>query len=217
MSEYIHSYELDNKFQAASMDRKEFYDKQIEAYKNNGKPTKAVGLFTVLLITEKGDIILQKRSPHKRHNAYLIDKSVGGHIEFGDTVYYTAMLECVQELRVPAVVLRESEGFIRTLGLLKDALESVAVLELIDNNIYQIDTFFDDEKVTIAKNIWFFLGIYGGPIKPVDGEASGVLYYKWEDLLKEMKKSPDIFTPDLHLLTKEFKPQIEELLQTLKK
>ena len=74
--------------------------------------------------------------------------------------------------------MREDENFERTMKVLTHSLESAAILELVDNNIYEIDNFFGTERVTIAKNIWLFLGVYGGAIKPIDREASGVLYYE---------------------------------------
>lgn len=213
MSEYICGYDLDDKFRPREVDRKKFYDDQIEEYKKNGAPSMAVGAFYVLLVTEKGELILQKRSSKKRHNPFLIDKSVGGHVKYGDTVYYTAMLECVEELKVPAVVLKEDEDFHRTLESLAHSLESVAVLELVDHNIYTISTLFDKEPVDIAKNIWFFVGVYGGPIKPVDREASGVLYYKWDELMEEMKANPSIFTNDLHFIVKKYEKRIKKLIR----
>ncbi len=216
MPETICAYSLDDRFRAHPMERDHFYDEQIAEFKKSGKPTRAVGIFDVLLFTEKGEVILQKRSHNKRHNPYLIDKTVGGHIQYGDTVFYTAMIECVQELKIPAVVLREDEDFKRTLEVLSHSLESAAVLEMVDNNIYNIDNFFDGERVTIAKNIWLFLGVYGGSIKPVDREASGVLYYEFDVLKDEMKRMPELFTPDLHFIIENYENQIKKILSHLK-
>jgi isopentenyldiphosphate isomerase len=198
------------------MDRGHFYDEQIAEFKKNGKPTRAVGIFNVLLLTERGEVILQKRSRNKRHNPYLIDKTVGGHIQYGDTVFYTAMVECVQELKIPAVVLRENEDFGRTLEILSHSLESAAVLELVDNNIYEIDNFFDGERISIAKNMWLFLGVYGGSVKPMDREASGVLYYEFDVLKDEMKKMPQLFTPDLHFIINKYEDKIKGMFNHLK-
>ena len=217
MKEFVSIYDLDNKDLAKSMPRSDFYDAQIEAHKKGQKPNKAVAIFDVLLFTEQKEMILQKRSSKKRHNPYMIDKAVGGHIQYGDSPYYTAMIECVQELRVPAVVLRESEDFPRTFGILKDSLESTAVLELIDHNIYTIDNIMDGERIPVAKNIWMFLGVYSGPMRPVDREASGILYYTLETLEDEMERMPDLFTPDLHFMMKHYKKDIETLLAFIDK
>jgi len=208
-------FHLDNKSKAHPMDRKHFYDDQIEEFKKNGKPSLAVGIFDVMLFTEQKEIILQKRSHKKRHNAYLIDKTVGGHIQYGDSPFYTAMIECVQELRVPAVVLRQEEDFERTFGILSKSLESTAILELIDQNIYNIANIYDGEEIEIAKNIWMFIGVYGGAMKPVDREASGVLYYELDILEEEMKRMPELFTPDLHFMIKKYRKNIDSLLDKL--
>ncbi|MFA6424265.1 MAG: NUDIX domain-containing protein [Candidatus Magasanikbacteria bacterium] len=216
MSEIICTYKLDDRLRAHPMDRGHFYDEQIAEFKKNGKPTRAVGIFNVLLLTERGEVILQKRSRNKRHNPYLIDKTVGGHIQYGDTVFYTAMVECVQELKIPAVVLRENEDFGRTLEILSHSLESAAVLELVDNNIYEIDNFFDGERISIAKNMWLFLGVYGGSVKPMDREASGVLYYEFDVLKDEMKKMPQLFTPDLHFIINKYEDKIKGMFNHLK-
>lgn len=217
MSEIISVYNLDDRLRAQPLERDKFYDEQITEFKKNGKPTRAVGIFDCLLITEKGEIILQKRSHDKRHNPYLIDKTIGGHIQYGDTPFYTAMIECVQELKIPAVVLHENEDFYKTIKILSNSLESVAVLELIDNNIYEIDNYFGADKITIAKNIWFFLGIYGGPMKPTDREASGVLFYTFDILKEEMKARPQLFTPDLHFIIKKYENSILKMIDHLKK
>lgn len=217
MSETICTYNLEKNGYLEPMDRDEFYDEQIKRFKLNEKPTRAVAIFDALLITETGEIILQKRATNKRHNPCLIDKTIGGHIQYGDTVFYTAMVECVQELKIPAIVLRDNENLMRTLDVLLHSLESVAILELVDSSIYELDNFFDGERVPIAKNIWFFVGIYGGPIKPVDREASGVLYYKLEDLKKEMKLMPESFTPDLHFIIEKYEDKIIKTLNCVNK
>lgn len=212
MPETICTYHLDDRIHPHPMERDHFYDEQMAEFKKNGKPTRAVGIFDVLLFTEKGEVILQKRSHNKRHNPYLIDKTVGGHIQYGDTVFYTAMIECVQELKIPAVVLREDEDFKRTLDALSRSLESVGILEMVDNNIYEIDNFLDGERITIAKNIWMFVGIYSGAIKPVDNEATGVLYYELDVLKDEMRKMPQLFTPDLHFMIHKYEGNIKRIL-----
>jgi len=215
MSETISTYHLDDPFHAHPMEREHFYKEQVEAFKKDGKPTRAVGIFDVLLITEKKEFILQKRSHAKSHNPYLIDKTVGGHIQYGDTVFYTAMIECVQELKIPSVVLRDDEDFKRTMKVLNNSLESVAILELVDHNIYELDNIINREKITVAKNIWMFLGVYSGAIKPVDREASGILYYEWDVLKDEMKNMPQLFTPDLHFMMSKYESNIKRVLSYL--
>lgn len=216
MGEIISTYSLDNLIMPVPYDRELFYDEQISATEKGIEPAKAVGVFATLIFTEGKELILQKRSNKKRHNPYLIDKTVGGHIQYGDSPYYTAMIETVQELRVPSVVLRKEENFERTLGLLKKSLESTAVLTLAYQDVLTLDHFIDGKRIPIVKNIWLFFGIYSGPMKPIDREASGVLYYDLPALEEEMKRMPDLFTPDLHFFMQRFKPEITEFLKILK-
>lgn len=210
MDEQIYVYPLDNPgAEPQPMSRAQFYDEQVELAKAGKSPQLAVGVFNAFIFTKNKQIILQKRSAHKRHNPNRIDKSVGGHIQFGDSPYYTAMIECVQELRVPAVVLRDSEDFEKTKLLMQESLEAVAVLDLFNNEIHTIDNIIDNERVPTAKKTWLFFGVYAGPIKPVDGEATGILYYSLDDLRQEMASMPDIFTPDLHYFMKKFEKEID--------
>ncbi|MFH1405145.1 MAG: hypothetical protein ABIH21_03550 [Patescibacteria group bacterium] len=217
MSEYINTYKLDHSDVVKPMERKKYYNEQKKVVEKTGHPTLAVGVFDVLLFTFDKEMIVQKRSNDKAHNPRMIDKAVGGHIEAGFTPAYTAMVECVQELRVPAVVLQrdQNEHLIPTLRSLKKNLESVAVLEFIDNKIHIIDNCWDGKCIPTAKNVWLYFGVYGGPMKASDREASGILYYSIDNLKKEMELDPDLFTPDLHYLLKEYEKEINQFLKQL--
>jgi len=215
MSEIISTYHLNFNPNAHPMDRDHFYKEQAEVFRTTGEPSLAVGIFDVILFTEQKEIILQKRSNRKNHNPYLIDKTVGGHIQYGDSPFYTAMIECVQEMRVPAIVLRQEENFKHTFEILHKSVENAAILELVDNNIYNIDNIINGERITFAKNIWMFVGIYGGPIKPVDREASGILYYELDTLRDEMNHMPELFTPDLHFMLPKYQKAFDRLFGML--
>ncbi|MFH1291867.1 MAG: NUDIX domain-containing protein [bacterium] len=215
MPEIATVYNIANPCEPYPMERESFYDEQIKLYKKGRQPEQAIAIFDVLLFNTKKEIILQKRSHSKRHNPYLIDKTVGGHIQYGDTPYYTAMIETVQELRIPSVVLREEENFKYMLKKPDKSLESTALLKLIDNNIYMLDNFMDGQRITTAKNIWMFLGFYDGPVWPVEADVSGVLYYELDVLKDEMKRMPELFTPDLHFMMDKYEFDIKKLLKIL--
>ena len=61
-----------------------------------------------------------------------------------------------------------------------------------------------------------FIGVYGGAIKPVDREASGVLYYEFDVLKEEMRGMPQLFTPDLHFIISKYENKITKMLEYLK-
>ena len=125
------------------------------------------------------------------------------------------MIETVQELNIPSVVLRNNEDLKRTYEILDRSLERTAIVELIDHNIYLLDNIIKEEKITFAKNIWMFMGIYSGAMKPTDREASGILYYELDVLKDEMKRLPDLFTPDLHFMLEKYKDDIDRILKIL--
>lgn len=97
-----------NLYENRPYSRKKFYDEQ---YVAGESPKMAIHVISVLLFEPDGGIILQKRSDDKRHNSSLIDKTLGGHIKFGDSDDYTTMVEAIQELLTPSVVLENQEDF----------------------------------------------------------------------------------------------------------
>ena len=215
MAEKISTYTLDNLEDSVPMDRDEFYAEQKEEFRRNGKPSKAVDILVVFLFTEKKEIILQKRSHTKAFNPGLIDKSIGGHMQYGDSAYYTAMVETVQELQVPSMVLRPEEDLQRTYDMVKESLQNTAIIEFVDRDLHYLDKYFDKERITIAQNVSLFFGIYAGNSKPVDREASGILYYELDVLRDEMKDMPKIFTPDMHFYMEKYREQMDRFLKIL--
>lgn len=216
MVEKITIYDLKKPETAIPMNRNDFYSEQTNIFLKTGKPTKACEIADVIFFTERKEIILQKRSLTKNHNPGLIDKSIGGHVSFGDLPFYTVMVETVQELRVPSIVLRTDEDFTKTFKLLEDYLDNIAIIKQIDKKIFFLNKIIKGKKITIANNVDFFLGIYSGATKPVDGEASGVLYYKLDSLRKKMRVNPNIFTHDLIFFIDHYKKEIDNFLNSFK-
>lgn len=213
MSEIITTYELRDPEIAIPMERSEFYREQIKTFKLTGKPSRAVEVVVVLLFNSKKQIILQKRAHNKAHNAQLIDKAIGGHIKFGDNPFYTVMVETLQELRVPSIVLRTDEDFSKTYVLLRSYLETNSILKQIDRGFVELNKVIDGEKITIENKISVFFGVFDGATKPVDQEASGVLYYNLDILKQEMKDRPENFTKDLEYLLQKYKKEIDDFLK----
>ncbi len=212
MSESITTYELRDLDIPVPMDRDKFYDEQIRAIKKIGKAVKAIEIIAVLLFNKDREIILQKRSHDKKHNPYLIDKTVGGHIKYGESPIYTTMVETVQELRVPSLVLRSTNDFKQNFDLLNGYLDNIAIIKELDKGMFDLERIIDGEKYIIPHVVHLYIGVYGGATKPVDREASGVLYYDLEILKKEMKAQPDNFTKDLHMYLKKYEKEIQDFL-----
>lgn len=216
MSEQVITYHLDQPDTPVPMERDEFYREQIEVFKKTGKPTKAVEIIDIFIFDEEGELILQKRSDHKNHNPGLMDKSIGGHIQYGDSPEYTVMVETIQELQVPSITAQTDEDFQKTYKLLKNYLSTVAIIKYVGVKMHSFEKIIKGEKVLIANKKHLYFGVYTGAVKTVDREAKGVLLYNLNDLEKEMQESPDTFTYDLKFYMKEYKGQMEEFIEKAK-
>jgi isopentenyldiphosphate isomerase len=216
MGEIITTYDLKKTDVAVPMDRDKFYAEQVKVFKKTGKTTRAIETIMVLIFNLEGELLLQKRSHRKSHNASMIDKTVAGHVTYGDTPLYTVMFESVQELKVPSIVLNTEEEFKKAFKLLRKYMESVALVKYIDTKIMLMERMIKGKKVDIAYKYNFFIGLYNGSVKPVDKEASGVLFYDLKVLAREMKSHPDNFTWDLFYLLKKYDKEIKKIMKMMK-
>ncbi len=216
MSEMIKTYSLDEPDKAVAMDRADFYSEQVKEYKKTGKPSRACDIVDIIIFNEAGEMFIQKRSNQKAHNAGLLDKSIGGHVVYGDATDYTVMVETVQELQVPSIVLRNDQDYTKTLKILKDYLNTVAVIKHVDTKIFHLEKVIKDEKIAIANKVHLYFGIYGGRVKTVDQEAKGILQYTLEGLEHEVEKFPEMFTYDLRFFIKEYRQEIVDFVKHIK-
>jgi isopentenyldiphosphate isomerase len=213
MSELITTYKLTDLDEPVPMDRDEFYDGQINLFKKGRKNTYAAGIVDVFLFTPDKQIILQKRSGSKRHNPNLIDKAVGGHIKWGDTAQYTVMVETLQELNVPSIVLDSEENFKKTYKLLKNHLTNSAIIQFVEKRTTNFVKVFGKEAIGISKKYYFYLGIYNGSIRPTDMEAEGIIFISYNKLEGKIKENPEAYTEDLKFYMDKYQNKIKEFLQ----
>lgn len=216
MDETVCTYLLDDPFTLIPMGRKEFYAEQIAEYKKTGKPSRAVEIVNVFIFNSQGDLIVQKRSYGKAHNPGLLDKSIGGHMQEGDTPDFTVMLETVQELQTPSIVLKNREDFLKTFKILRSYLDTIALVRHSRTKLYVCDKIIGNEQIKIANKSNIYFGIYDGRIRPADREAKGILYYSLPDLKQEMEKFPQIFTPELRIYVEDCSSDLEEFLSDTK-
>lgn len=217
MAELVTTYNLlENSDNPVAMDRGEFYAEQLDLFRKTGKPSKAIAVVSVLLFNARGELFVQKRSSDKAHNPGLLDKSVGGHIQFGDTGQYTAMIETVQELQVPSVTLPTEREFNRTYSFLEPHLHTVSVLRFMDSQIKPFTRIVHGEKVEMVNKYYLYFGVYNGAIKMVDRESTGVLLYSLENLKKELSSYPNMFTHDLQFYIQHYEKDIKKFIEGLK-
>jgi hypothetical protein len=126
------------------------------------------------------------------------------------------MVETVQELQVPSITLRTDADFKKTHTLLKDYLNTVAIIKHIDSKVISLKKDIKGKGIPVLNKVHLYFGVYGGAIKTVDREAKGVLLYSLSSLERDMKKSPSLFTDDLRVLVENYRPQIEEFIKLIK-
>lgn len=217
MSEKINTFLIKNPYELIPMDRDDFYNEQVAEYKKNGEPSRAIEVVNIFIFNSHGELIIQKRSFDKKHNPGLLDKSIGGHMQYGDSVEYTVMVETIQELQTPSIVLKNLEDFKKAYKLLSVYLETVALVFPIQATLCSPVKIINGEEIKIANKVNLYVGVYDGRIRPVDREAKGVLFYSLDELKKEMEQTPNIFTDDLRLLMKENIKDFDEFVSLIKK
>jgi len=204
MAEMIKTYLLNNPDVLVPMDREAFYAEQIKRHENGEKPNRAVEIVNIFLFNEIGELFVQKRSMEKRHNPGLLDKSIGGHVSYGDQADYTVTVETVQELQVPSIVLRSDGDFLKTYQLLRDYLNTLAIVKHVSTADHTLIKRLDGKDIPILNRVHLYAGLYGGRVKTIDREAKGVLQYTLDDLEREMTSMPQMFTDDLSYYMEHF-------------
>lgn len=215
MSETITVHDIKNPGLSMSMDREKFYAEQVAEFMRTGEPSKMVEVVHVLLFHQDGTLLIQQRSSKKAQNPNFLDKSVGGHIQYGDAPDYTVMVETVQELQVPSITLKNEMDFQKTYLLLQNYLNTVAVVQYVGTFDTALGRIFDGNRILIANRVHFFLGVYTGAVKNVDQEAKGIIFYSLDDLQKEVAEAPERFTEDLRFLLRECIDEIQTFSQAL--
>lgn len=204
---------LSNRMKAAKpYDRKKFYEEQVEQFLKHWEPSMAVSIVDIILFNESGEMIIQKRSKHKNHNAWLLDKSVWWHVQFGDPIDYTVMVETVEELQCPSIVLREWENLEMRLHLLKEYVRTLAIISHVDTDIMMMKKQMKEWEITIANKVYLYMGVYWWRVKNVDKEAMWLLYYDFDDLLEEIKKYPSMFAYDLTYFVERYEHEIRSFI-----
>ncbi len=216
-AEIVNTYLLNKPDIVIPMRRGDFYKEQVHVFKKTGKPSRAVEVVSIFIFNSRKELLVQKRSSNKQHNPNLLDKSIGGHLHYGDTPDYTVMVETIQELQTPSIVLKDESDFQKTFHLLSSYLETIAIIKYEFLGPIFLERIIDNEKIMIANKVHLYCGVYDGRIRPVDREAKGVLFYSLPDLKKEMRQFPDAFTADLHVLLKKRGVQIQKFAAHINK
>ncbi len=78
----------------------------------------------------------------------------------GDTPSLTAMVETVQELQTPSIVLNSKIDFLKTYKTLETYLTTTAILEYIGTHDVIIPKIINGKPIGIGNRTHIFFGIY---------------------------------------------------------
>lgn len=211
MSEKLEIYNLDESLIEVK-DRNEFYKEIKEEFEKTGKITKQVKRVLLLLMNSQGKIVLQRRNSLKQENSGLFDKTVGGHVEEGDSYEVTLIKECAEELGFPVSILDES-NFSRALR--KTDLKVIGIFKEIDynSNFQSIRITESGTKFVQPYMQTVYIGYYDGSLQFIDGESSGIQLYTVKELENEIKNNPNLFTEDLKVLFEKYKEELKSILK----
>jgi len=215
MGEIITGYDTDDWINAYPTDRDKFYKNAVDHHKKKKGVLIAAEIVDVLILNKKGELLIQKRSKKKNHNPNMFDKSMGGHVQYGDTVEHTLMVETVQELQVPSLLLNNTQDFENSIKILHQYLNTVALVKKLGIKTRSFTKIIDGEKVEVGNKKNFFIGVYDGAVKLVDGEASGIFWYELKDLKKEMEDRPEKFTHDLKYMLEKYDEEIKKFIDLI--
>jgi hypothetical protein len=141
-----------------------------------------------------------------------MDKSIGGHISAWDDANYTVMVESVQELQVPSLVLNNESDFKKTYKLLKWYTKTISILQYIDTQFFEMSKKINWEDILVGNKSHIYFWIYGWSVKNVDDEAKWILFYDLNELEQEIKEFPNTFTYDLKFYLNYYKKNIWDFL-----
>jgi len=172
MAEKLEIYDL-NENLIEIKERTKFFDETRNEFEKTGKITKQVKRSLLFLMNSKGKIVLQRRNLSKSENPDLFDKTIGEHVEEGDSYNLTIIKECSEELGFPVSIL-EKKDFNRALR--KTDLRIIGIFKELDyNSNFQSVRIYKNGKMFIQPYMQtLYIGYYNGPLQFIDGESSGI-------------------------------------------
>jgi isopentenyldiphosphate isomerase len=202
MEEKLEVYDLKGNL-IGVQSREIFYAESKKEFNKKGKISKQVKSIRLLLMNSQGRIYLQKRSSLKKENPGLYDKTVGGHVQHGDSWNMAVVRECAEELGFPASIL-DADEFSKAIRLTDLSIVGVfRKVEEVSN--------FASARVDKKGNRFiqpyitaFFIGYYDGAIRFIDGESSGIEVFSLQELKKELRENPKKFTEDVAFIIKKY-------------
>lgn len=143
----------------------------------------ALGAVNVLLVNARGEVLLQRRPPDKE-NGDRWDKSVGGHVDEGESFDQAAVREAGEELfsdgKAPGVRLARDAAELEQLGAACDLAATVVFRrEALQLGLRDVRLLPDGGVRNVVYHVASYLGRTDVPLarfRPAAGELAGLRY-----------------------------------------
>jgi isopentenyldiphosphate isomerase len=168
-------------------ERKDFYDNRYGKYKDH-----YAAIIDVFLFNGRGEMLLQKRARNKRNSPGKLHTSVGVHINKDEQASFALIHECIEELGVAALAF-PPEQFDQAITKLSPYTDSAAILCEMGDHFLDYPAKIPTQG-NIQDRIWFYVGLYDGPIKNNDHSCAGFEWMNLENYAKEVLSNSDQFT-----------------------
>lgn len=167
-------------------------------------------------------LVLQHRSPEKKFNGWMLDKTFWWHCRVGQSRDISLEMEALEELWVTLKICPTSYEALAYFTALKWDLYSLWVGYIAETfDVISHRKMRDDKVVTIGNRVHFAPFLYNWPTEFRDNEASWTQVISLDSILWDIESwVPERqwkYTHDLQFLVTKFPNEIESIAQILKK
>lgn len=148
-----------------AMDRKEFRTNRhlyMDYY---------VHVIDLFVFNSYGELFVQKRARTKATSPWKFHTSVGGHVNVGESPYFTILHECIEELWAPCYLTENKEQFAYGLNLVGKYVDKFVYLLQQKEYFRNVDIATPMGHVEIKDKAFVCFGLYDWPVHNIDRSA----------------------------------------------
>jgi ADP-ribose pyrophosphatase YjhB (NUDIX family) len=194
MTEFLDCFDAEGNF-IKSADRKLLMQQMRQNSEEKGDCSFAVPCINLMLVDKNGDLYIVQRGD-KTENPFLFDKTVGGHVNSGESFDETLIRESLEEIGIEITIAHpfDFQNLLKSTDLCEKA-----VARLIDFRIWLPSIRYVKEGKPWLKRVQLaaYMGRYDGVLRFVDGEALSLKKMSRASLALELQLRPNQYTHDL--------------------
>lgn len=215
MWEIICTYKIWNKGKMLPYDRWKFYEEELYFNSISWLPSRYASIVNLILINNKWELLLQKRSKKSKQNPWLLSKSVWGHIEFWYNEDETISKESIQEIWVSTHISWVSH-FEKDLEDLKLYSYTVAVIKKVKTQFMIIEKMINGVEYKLWVKEYSYIWLYNWETVFNDWEVEWLEKRTIEYILKDIDINPNIYTQSFIRYIKSNRDYLLEFTNSIK-